>query len=188
VESVQTCRLFDGETKKNLDPLELISFDLWGPSHTQSAEGKIYLMVIVDAGTSYKQGAYLKDKSDTTTLAAFETFHVQAETTTGKNIHRLRTDRAFDTIAWKEYCQQKGIVHKFTVPYLSSQNRLAEHAIRTTIDDVHTLINDSGLGHSYRAEAATYSIYMHNLIPSRHVPGCIPLESFTKKRQGVSHL
>jgi hypothetical protein len=145
-------------------------------------------MVIVDAGTSYKQGAYLKDKSDTTTLAAFKTFCVQAETTTGKKICRLCTDGAFDTIAWKEYCQQKGIVHEFTAPYSSSQNGLAECAIRTTIDDVCTLINDSGLEHSYWAEAAAYSIYMRNLIPSRCVPGCIPLELFTKRRHGVGHL
>jgi hypothetical protein len=29
---------------------------------------------------------------------------------------------------------------------------------------------------------------MHNLISSRHIPGRIPLKSFTKRRQGVGHL
>ena len=78
---------FDGETEKDLEPLDLVSFDLWGPSCTQSAGGKVYLMSIVDAGTSYKQGAYLEDKLDSTTIAAFEGFCVQAEMATGRKIH-----------------------------------------------------------------------------------------------------
>ena len=39
------------------------------------------------------------------------------------------------------------------------------------------MLHDSGLGHSYWAEAEAYSIYTCNLIPSRHLPGKIPLES-----------
>ena len=57
-------------------------------------------MIIVDAGTSYKYGAYLHDKSDATTLAAFEIFRAGAETATGKKLHRLRADGAFDTAVW----------------------------------------------------------------------------------------
>jgi Reverse transcriptase (RNA-dependent DNA polymerase)/GAG-pre-integrase domain/gag-polypeptide of LTR copia-type len=184
----QTRRPFDGETDKSLDPLELVSFDLWGPSRTQSASGKVYMMIMVDAGTSCKYGDYLADKSDATTIAAFEVFRTQAETATGRQIRRIRCDGAFDTAAWKAYCQPLGIKQEFTAPYSSSQNGLAERAIRTTIEDVRTLIHDSGLGHSYWAEGAAYSIYTRNLIPSRRFPGKIPLESFTGKRQSVSHL
>ena len=82
----QTHRPFDGETEKTLDPLELVSFDLWGPSRTQSASGKIYLMIIIDAGTSYKFGAYLADKSDATTVAAFDVYRTQVEKSTGRKI------------------------------------------------------------------------------------------------------
>ena len=60
--------------------------------------------------------------------------------------------------AWKEYNQKHGITHELSAPYSSSQNGLAEQAIRTTMDDVHTLLRDSGLGNSYWAEAAAYSI------------------------------
>ncbi len=47
----QTRRLFNGESDKALDLLELVSFDLWDPSRIQSGEGKLYFMPIVDAGT-----------------------------------------------------------------------------------------------------------------------------------------
>jgi len=184
----QTRRPFDGETEKILDPLELVSFDLWGPSRVKSAGGKIYFMPVVDAGTSYKYGAYLSDKSDSSTITAFDAFRVEAESMTGRKIRRLRTDRAYDSSAWNDYCQRHGIVHEFTAPYSSAQNGLAERAIRTTMDDVRTLLHDSGLGHSYWAEAASYSVDTRNLIPSRRHPGMIPLESFSGKRQDVSHL
>ena len=85
----QTRRPFDGATEKDLAPLELVAFDLWGPSCVQSAGGKVYMMVIVDAGTSYKYGAYLSDKSDRTTIATFDIFRVNAETITGKKVCRL---------------------------------------------------------------------------------------------------
>jgi len=70
----QTRRPFDNETVKNLEPLELVSFDLWGPSRVQSVGRKLYFMPIIDAGTSYKDGAYLSDKADSSTIPAFDTF------------------------------------------------------------------------------------------------------------------
>jgi transposase InsO family protein len=184
----QTRRPFDRETEKNVAPLDLVAFDLWGPSHTQSAGRKVYLMIVVDAGTSYKWGAYLSDKSDHITLAAFENFRTRAETTTGKKVHKLRTDGAFGSAAWEDYCQKHGITHEFTAPHSSAQNGLAERAIQTTMDDVRTLLRDSDLSHSYWAEAAAYSIDTRNLIPSRRHPDQIPLESFSGKRQNIAHL
>ena len=184
----QTRRPFDTETEKNLKLLELVSFDLWGPSRVQSIGGKVFLMIIVDGGTSCKFGAYLPDKADNSTLEAFDAFRQKAEIVTGGKVCRLRTDGAFDSAAWRTYLGRNGITHEPTAPYSSAQNGLAERAIRTTIDDVRTLLRDSGLGHSYWAEAAAYSIDTRNLIPSRRHPGRIPLESFTGKRQDISHL
>ena len=184
----QTHRPYDGMTEKNLDPLELVSFDLWGPSHVQSAGGKIYFMPVVDGGSSYKYGAYLSDKSDYSTIAAFDNFRSEAESLSGYKVRRIRTDRAYNTSAWKDYCQTHGIIHEFTAPYSSAQNGLAEHAICMTMEDVRTLLQDSGLGHSYWAEAASFSVDTRNLIPSRRHPSKIPLETFTGKRQDISHL
>ena len=184
----QTRRPFDGATETDLEPLELVSFDLWGPSRTSSAGGKHYFMPVIDGGTSFKYGAYLPDKSDSSTISAFDAFRVRAESITGKKIRRLRTDRAYNSDAWAKYCKDHGIIHEFTAPYSSAQNGLAERAICTTMDDVRTLLSDSGLGHSFWAEAAAYSIDTRNLIPSRRHPGRIPLESFSGKRQDVSHL
>ncbi len=50
------------------------------------------------------------------------------------------------------------------------------------------MLHDSGLSHSYWAEAASCSVFTCNLIPSHCHPGRIPLETFTGQRQTVSHL
>ncbi len=181
-------RAFDGKTETVLDPLELVSFDLWGPSRVPSAGGKIYFMPIVDGGSAYKHGAYLSNKADSSTIAAFEVFRVEAEALSGRKVRRIRTDRAYDSSAWKDYCLHHGIIHELTAPYSSAQNGLAERAIRTTMDNVRTLLRDSDLSHSYWAEAASYSVHTRNLIPSRRHPAKIPLESLTGKRQDISHL
>src|SRR6202522_4877492 len=83
----QTHRPFDGETEKDLGPLNLVVFDLWGPSRVQSAGGKVFLMIIVEGGTSDKYGTYLSEKSDATTMSAFDSFRIKAETLTGRKIH-----------------------------------------------------------------------------------------------------
>ena len=137
----QTRRPFDGESEKIIDPLELVSFDLWGPSRVQSVGGKSYFMPIIDGGTSYKHGtylhgAYLPDKSDATTISAFDAFRLEAESLSGHKIKRLRTDRAYNLTAWRDYCLKHRITHEFTAPYSSAQNGLAECAIRTMMDDV----------------------------------------------------
>ena len=56
------------------------------------------------------------------------------------------------------------------------------------MDDVRTLLSNSRLGHSYWAEAATFSVDTQNLLPSCCHPKSIPLEAFSGKRQDVSHL
>ena len=177
----QTHRPFDGETEKDLEPLEPIAFDLWGLSHVQSVGGKIYFMIIVDAGTSYKSGGYLPDKSDESTIPTLDLFQTRAEMTAGKKLHRLQSDGAYNLAAWANYCQHHRITHEVTALYLSAQNGLAEWAIRMTMVNVCTLLNDSNLGHSYWAKAAAYLINTQNLIPSHRHPGCIPVESFSGK-------
>ena len=122
----QTRCPFNGEFEKDLMPLELISFDIWGPSYVQSAGGKVYLMVVVDAGTSYKHSTYLADKSDTTVMAGFDAFRVRSKTLTNKKVCRIRTDGAFNSPSWKDYYQCHGFTHEITAPYSSAQNGLAE--------------------------------------------------------------
>ena len=83
-------------------------------------------MPVVDGGKSYKYGAYLSDKSDSSTIAAFDTFRVEAKSLLNRKVRRIHTDWAYDTSAWRDYCLHHRIIHEFTAPYSSAQNGLAE--------------------------------------------------------------
>ena len=52
----------------------------------------MYFMPIVDGGSSYKHGAYLSDKSDSSTIAAFDTFRTAVEPLSGHKVCRVRTN------------------------------------------------------------------------------------------------
>ncbi|SJK98299.1 uncharacterized protein ARMOST_01564 [Armillaria ostoyae] len=176
----QTCCLFNEPSDPNVDPLDLVATDLWGPSRTASVSGKTYLMILIDSETGYKDGEFLTDKSDDTTMAAFDKWRKLAEMQTGKNVKHVKADHAFARTKWVDYCAKHGIILELTAPHSSTQNGLAERAICMTMEDTRVLLSDSGLADCYWAEAAAMSIFTQNLTPSRRHPGKIPAEAFTK--------
>lgn len=181
-------RPFDEPTDPAVDPLELVATDLWGPSRTASPSGKVYMMIFVDSGTSFKAGEFLADKADETTVAAFDRYRRMAETQTGRKIKRVRADRAFAGEKWTKYCEEHGIILELTAPHSSAQNGLAERALHMTMEDTRALLSDSGLADRYWAEAASMSIFTRNLAPSSRHPGVVPAEAFSRHRQDVGFL
>ncbi len=117
---------FDEPTDPDINPLELVATNLWGPSQTASVGGKTYIMIFVDSGTSFKAGEFLVDKADDTTLAAFDRYRKMAETQTGQKVKRVRADQAFTGAKWVDYCTEHGILLELTAPHSSAQNGLAE--------------------------------------------------------------
>lgn len=184
----QHTRPYDGHTDTHVPPLHLVAFDLWGPARVASPGGNRYLMKIVDSGTGHKCEAYLRDKSDASTIRAFEEYRAMAEKQTGRAIKRVRTDNAFNSAEWTAYFATHGIIHETTAPYSSAENGLAERAIRTATEDIRTLLDDSGLPETYWAAAGACANRVRNLMPSRRHPGKIPQEAFDGSRQDLSHL
>ncbi len=183
-----THRPFDELSNPDVDPLDLMATDLWGPSRTASVSGKTYLMILVDSGTGCKGGEFLADKSDETTVGAFDRWRKLAETQTERKVKRVKADHVFARTKWVDYCAEHGIILELTAPHSSVQNGLAEHAIRTMMEDTRALLSNSGLADRYWAEAAAMSIFTRNLAPSHHHPGKTPAEAFTRCRQNVGFL
>ena len=136
----QTHCPFDGETKKNLEPLDLVVFNLWGPSHVQSAGGKVYFMVIVDGGTSYKHGVYLANKTDNMTISAFDNFCTKTETPTGRKIHCLRTDWAYESAAWENCCRSSHPTQVSSPLNTSNESQMGERIGRTGLQTLRHLL------------------------------------------------
>lgn len=123
-------------------------------------------------------GYFLTSKSSDAMLTAFNKYHTKSEHETGKKLIQLRVDMGseFFNKKWREYAMKHGIM-EFSVPYAHGQNGVAERGMRTIIEGVCCVLADSGLPPSLWADAAAFTIYTRNLIPSAHHPGLIPLRN-----------
>lgn len=186
----QTVHPYDKAIEPETEVLEQVYIDLWGPAHVCSVGGAEYMMVFNDGGSSYWVGYFLHSKSTDTTLSAFTEYHVKSEQETGKKLIWVRVNIGSEFLnnKWKGYTTKHGIIVEFSAPYTHGQNRVAEHGMQIIIERTWCLLTNSGLPPSLWADAASFTIYTGNLIPSTHHPGCVPAERWTNKRQDVSHL
>ena len=146
-------------------------------------------MPIIDMEVQLKEVYFLPNKEAPTTLSAFNMFHCNYETQMKKKITRLRIDNEFMSAnIWKNYCGKHGIHLEPIAPHMSQANGIAERGIGITIADTCTLLIDSELLQKYWAEAAAFSVYTQNLIPSHVRPRHIPLEGWMKQKVDVGHL
>jgi GAG-pre-integrase domain/Integrase core domain len=148
---------FNDNTAREMDVLERIYIDLWGPAQTQSNGRKQYMMQMVNGKSTHTDGYYLADKNVETTLDTFRSYHVMSERQTGKKLRHIQTDRGreFCNELWESYCKEFGIIHKTTSPYLSQSNGIVERVNRAVIEHVRVLLHDSGLPASMWGEVAS---------------------------------
>ena len=149
----------------------------------------LYMMPIIDAEHPVKEIYFTLNREAPTTLSAFDKYWHLYETQTSKKIKQVRFDNEFAVPKeWTDYCNKYRIHIEPTIPYLLQMNGISERAICTITDDIHMLLIELDLPKSFWVEAAAYSVYTCNLIPSSTLPGKIPLEGWMKKRINISHL
>ncbi|KAF5334024.1 hypothetical protein D9758_017415 [Tetrapyrgos nigripes] len=78
------------------------------------------------------------------------------------------------------------IIHKFTVPYTSPSNGVAERGIGAMLNGTRAMLFDAGLSAQWWGHAMMTYIYVKNVLPNTR--GIVPEEKWTKQRQNVSHL
>ncbi|KAF8830805.1 hypothetical protein HHX47_DHR2000963 [Lentinula edodes] len=185
-----TRRPFDEKVVHESEVLERVHIDLWGQSRTKSRGGATWMILFTDGRSTVKVPDFLSNKLAATTLKSFHRYCLKAELETGKKVKCIRIDggKELDNGLMENYCAEKGIKIEKIPPYSSAANGMAERANRTVISGVRTLLDESGLGHSFWAEAAATYCYVDSFVPSSRFPDDIPIQIFTGKRQDISHL
>jgi hypothetical protein len=145
VVSKATKHPFDTEVIHEVDPLERIHIDLWGPAQTPSWGKAIYMMLACDSGTSIAFPIFLTRKDADTTTNEFKTFHKTAENQTGKKLHCVRFDMGseFDNQTFARYCEEHGITMEKVPKASSAANGHVERMNRTIIEGVRTMLLDA---------------------------------------------
>ena len=114
-------------------PLDWIYIDLCGPMSIASHSGCMYSMNIIDDFSSFIWSIPLRSKNDAAPI--LKTWLTAVELQTPHWLCLFVTDNGeLATIQIQNWCHEQGILHLFTVPYMSAHNGHAEHLH-------HTLMN-----------------------------------------------
>jgi len=87
-----------------------------------------------------------------------------------------------------KFCQQNGIIHKTTLPYLPQQNGIAERAIAIIFEMVRYMLHSASLSLRYWKEAFLYAIHIRSLLLTSGLDSMVPYEAWTGQKLDVSHL
>ena len=120
----------------------------------------------------------------------FKRVKALAETERGLKLHTFRSDRGgeFNSVEFKEYCNEHGIKHFTTTPYTPQQNGSGERRNRIVVEMVRCLLKSKGLPAEFWGEAVSTAVYLLNRAPTKSLQGCTPYEAWHNKKPKVHHL
>ena len=106
-------------------------------------------MTLIDDATRFCYVYLLKTKDKT--LDYFKFYKAKVENQLERKIKRLRSDHAgeyFPTL-FDEFCEEHGIIHERTPPYLPESNGVAERKICMLADLVNAMLDTAGLSKAW---------------------------------------
>ena len=171
------------------DILGYLHADLWGsPNTTPSLSGKQYFLSIIDDKTRKVWLMFLKTKDET--FDKFCEWKSLVENQMNKKVKVLRTDNGleFCNAKFDDHCKTYGIERHRTCTYTPQQNGVAERMNRTLMEKVRCMLNESGLGEEYWAEAAATAAYVINRSPSSAIDHNVPEELWLNRKPGYKHM
>ncbi|CAA7015031.1 unnamed protein product [Microthlaspi erraticum] len=171
------------------DVLGYLHADLWGsPNTTPSLPGKQYFLSIIDDKTRKVWLMFLKTKDET--FDKFCEWKNLVENQMNKIVKVLRTDNGleFCNVKFDDYCRTHGIERHRTCTYTPHQNGVAERMNRTLMEKVRCMLNESGLGEEFWAEAASTAAYVINRSPCSAIDHNVPEELWLNRKPGYKHM
>ena len=169
--------------------LGYVHADLWGSSNvTPSLSGKQYFLSIIDDKSRKVWLMFLRTKDET--FQRFCEWKEEVENQVNKRVKILRTDNGleFCNNKFDEYCKAQGIERHRTCVYTPQQNGVAERMNRTLMEKVRCLLNESGMGEEFWAEAASTAAYLVNRSPASAIDHNVPEEVWLNRKPGYKHL
>jgi transposase InsO family protein len=102
----------------------------------------------------------------------------------------LRSDNGGEYLStqFKDYLFSHGITHHLSVPYLPSQNVVAERLNLTLVDMMRSIHNHSGLPKYMWYDALQMAIYVKNRVPKAALQGRLPYYCWFKRMPELSTL
>ena len=118
--------------------------------------------MIVDDYSRFTQVLFLAHKDET--FSAFIKFYKRVSNDKNITIISIKSDHGseFDNHQFKNFCNEIGINHNFSVLRTPQQNRMVERMNRTLEEMVHTMLCESNLSQYFWVEAINTAYYILN--------------------------
>ncbi|PRQ51221.1 putative RNA-directed DNA polymerase [Rosa chinensis] len=179
---------FSESISKSVLPFQKVHSDLWGPAPCLSIEGFKYYVTFIDDYTKFVWVYPLINKSDT--FSTFVKFHNFVSTQFRHNILSLQTDGGgeYNSKAFRNYLDHKGIVHFITCPHTPQQNGVAERKNRHIVETCITLMSAAKMPKPFWFHAVAHSAYLINRMPCKSLNMSSPYIQFFGSAPDLSHL
>ncbi|GKB76769.1 putative ribonuclease H-like domain-containing protein [Tanacetum coccineum] len=170
-------------------PLHILHMDLFGPTNVKSLMKKSYCLVVTDDFSRFSWVFFLATKDETSGI--IKTFIIEIENQLDHKVKVIRSGNGtkFKNSIMNQFCEIKGIKREFSMARTPQQNDVAERKNRTLIKAARTMLVDSRLPTTFRAEAVNTTCYVlnrvlvikpHNKTPYELIRGRPPLIDFMK--------
>jgi len=165
--------------------LDLVHSDLV-TMPVKSSSGYLYWIGFHDDASSFHAAYPLKKKSEA--FATFKGFKVWAENLTGHKIKALQEDKGGEYMSneFDAFCLEHGIERHHSTCNWPQQNGSAERANCTIMNAISLALAESGLPHSFWAEALGSFVHVWNRLPSMStalkVKDTTPYQMWYKKK------
>ncbi|GJT24598.1 retrovirus-related pol polyprotein from transposon TNT 1-94 [Tanacetum coccineum] len=170
----------------NLEVLNTLHMNLYGPIRVQTYNGKKYILVIVDDYSRFTWVKFLRLKDETPKFVI--NFLKQIQVGLNKTVRYIRTDNGIEFVnqILNKYYERVGIFHQKIVPRTPQQNGVVERRNRTLVEAARTMQIFSKALIFLWAEVVATACYTQNrsLIQTRH--NKTPYELVHNKKPGLT--
>jgi transposase InsO family protein len=178
---------FPTSTSRATRKLELVHADLHGPLRTPSkGKGARFVLSLIDDFTRRLWLFSLKAKSDA--AECINAWIQRVEVESGHKLYKFRTDRGgeFTGKDLEKLLNSMGVTHQTTAPYTWQQNGVVERWHRTMKEGVRVVLEESGLGAEWWAEALRHVAWVKNRVPHAALAkGVTPWEMWTGEKPNL---
>jgi len=138
-----------GTSKTKYGKMELVVIYLTGPISVPIWDGYVYALIVIEVSCWYPVGCLLKSKEEVG--GAVRDVIAILEYQSGLKVKRLQSNNSSEFVnsTMNKFCQQNGIIHEMTLPYLPQQNGIAKIAIAIIFEIVRCMLHSAGLSLQY---------------------------------------
>ena len=173
------------QTSATSRPLELLHFDLMGPTRTESLGGKRYIMVVVDDFTRFTWVILRRSKSDAP--EHIETLCTRLYNEKSLKIDRIQSDhgREFENSYMESFCTRSGISQEFSIPITPQQNDVVKRKNRVIQEMARAMLYNKDVARNLWGEAVNTACHMVNMVYFRLGTKKTPYELWKGRKPNV---